>query len=223
MRVERLRAMRTPLRLLATLVLTVTASSCTPLDNLMAVIFGRSMRDQPSFDPYENTRLPAVGSIPFASGNLQPGPFATSLGEPLPLEYDLPQFDQTGLLTVAAALENPVPADAASLERGKEMYDRYCAVCHGPNGLSAESPIISKHGLMMAFNLAMGPATTYSDGYIYGMIRVGRSLMPPYGHQIPNYDRWHIVNYVRQLQGQGAGVPAGGAPAAPAPTGPGEN
>ena len=26
--------------------------------------------------------------------------------------------------------------------------------------------------------------------------------MPPYGHQIGHYDRWHVVNYVRQLQGQ---------------------
>ena len=32
--------------------------------------------------------------------------------------------------------------------------------------------------------------------------------MPPYGHQIPNFDRWHIVNYVRQLQGRPRGAPA---------------
>ena len=25
--------------------------------------------------------------------------------------------------------------------------------------------------------------------------------MPAYGHQIAHYDRWHVVNYVRQLQG----------------------
>lgn len=25
--------------------------------------------------------------------------------------------------------------------------------------------------------------------------------MPAYGHQIGHYDRWHIVNYVRRLQG----------------------
>jgi len=44
-----------------------------------------------------------------------------------------------------------------------------------------------------------------SDGYLYGMIRVGRALMPAYGHQISHYDRWHIVNYVRQMQGVGPG------------------
>ena len=219
---------RVSVRLLAVSALALLASSCTPLDDAMAAVFGRSMRNQPSFDPYENTRLPAVGSVPFASGNLQPGPFAVSLGQPLELEYDVPVFTQADLTTVAAALVNPVPATEQSLARGQMMFGIYCAVCHGPNGISAEAPIAPKHPLMAAFNLAMGAATTYSDGYIYGMIRVGRGLMPPYGHQVPNFDRWHIVNYVRQLQRQAAGgAPASGgaAPAAPpAPgAGPGEN
>ncbi len=210
------------LRLCAMLVLALGSSACVPLDNALAAIFGRSMRDQPSFDPYENTRPPAVGSVPFATGNLQSGPYATSMGQPIPLEYDVPSFDQTGLLTVAASLQNPVPADQQSLDRGKLMFDRYCAVCHGLNGLSAEAPIAPKHPMMVAFNLAMGAATTYTDGYIYGMIRVGRGLMPAYGHQVPHFDRWHIVNYVRQLQrGGAAAAPAPAAPAAPA--GPGGN
>ena len=40
----------------------------------------------------------------------------------------------------------------------------------------------------------------YSDQYIYAMIRVGRGLMPEYGSRITHFDRWHVVNYVRQLQ-----------------------
>jgi mono/diheme cytochrome c family protein len=207
-------------QLVLTLLLALTASACTPLDDLMAVVFGRSMRNQPSFDPYENTRMPAEGSVPFASGNLQPQPFAVSVGQPIPTEYDLPSFTQADLLTVAAALQNPVPATEQSIARGRLMFGVYCAVCHGPNGLSAEAPIIEKHGLMVAFNLAMGAATTYTDGYIYGMIRVGRGLMPQYGHQVPHFDRWHIVNYVRQLQREAGGAPPG-APAAPAAPGAG--
>jgi mono/diheme cytochrome c family protein len=209
-------------RRVAVLLLMLSTSACTPLDNGLAWLFGRSMRDQVSFDPYENTRPPAVGSVPFASGNLQPGPFTTGMGQPLPLEYDVPSFTQAELTTVAAALTNPVPASEQSLNRGRIMFELYCAVCHGARGQSAEAPIFPKHPIMAAFNLSMGAATTYSDGYIYGMIRVGRGLMPAYGHQVPHFDRWHIVNYVRQLQ-TGGGAPAGGpaAPGAPAPGAPG--
>ena len=42
----------------------------------------------------------------------------------------------------------------------------------------------------------------YSDAYLYAMIRVGRGLMPEYGSRVTHFDRWHIVNYVRQLQAQ---------------------
>ncbi len=41
-----------------------------------------------------------------------------------------------------------------------------------------------------------------SDGYIYSIIRAGRATMPAYGYQISHFDRWHVVNYLRQLQGQ---------------------
>jgi hypothetical protein len=37
---------------------------------------------------------------------------------------------------------------------------------------------------------------------MYAMIRVGRGIMPEYGSRIAHFDRWHIVNYVRQLQAQ---------------------
>src|SRR3712207_496956 len=38
-----------------------------------------------------------------------------------------------------------------------------------------------------------------SDGYIFGMMRNGRGLMPNY-NRIEDIDRWHVVNYVRGLQ-----------------------
>ncbi len=39
-----------------------------------------------------------------------------------------------------------------------------------------------------------------TDGYIWGMIRNGRGLMPTY-NRIEELDRWDVVNYVRGLQG----------------------
>ena len=85
-----------------------------------------------------------------------------------------------------------------------------------PTGNPAEAPILPKLPAMVAFPLANGGALLRSDGYIYGMITVGRGIMPPYGHQIAHFDRWHVVNYIRQLQGRAGPPPQGGAAAAPA-------
>lgn len=193
--------------LLAGLILLLAGTGCTPLDDAMAAIFGRSMRDSRAFDPYENPRLPAEESVPFASGNYPATMDDVGLGQPQ-VGPTLPDFTRADMARggeVASTLENPVPATDASVARGQVMYDRYCTVCHGPAGVSAEAPIAEKLPLVQAWNLAMGSAPGLTDGYIYGMIRVGRGAMPAYGHRITHFDRWHVVNYVRYLQQQAGG------------------
>jgi hypothetical protein len=44
-------------------------------------------------------------------------------------------------------------------------------------------------------------ANDLSDGMIYAIIRHGRGIMRPYGEGVRGMDRWHVVNYVRLLQG----------------------
>ena len=174
------------------LTVTLLLPACSPMDSAMHAIFGRSMRDQPSFDPYENPLLPADGAVSFASGNYPAG-----------LTQDVPEFTALDMAQGGAPvndLANPVTATEQSLARGEVMYDRMCAVCHGPEGNPEQAAILPKLPAMVAFPLASGLAVTRSDGYIFGMIAVGRGIMPSYGHQVSYLDRWNIVNYVRQAQ-----------------------
>ena len=208
------------------LALSVTTTGCVPMDDVMQTIFGRSMRSQPSFDPYENPLMPPPGAVSFSSGNYPAQAGQVNVAEPEGMGADVPPFTAADMATgggVTNGLANPVPASAESLARGKVMYERMCAVCHGPLGNPAEAAILPKLPPMVAFPLASGGALLRSDGYIFGMISVGRGIMPPYGHQVSYYDRWNIVNYVRQLQGTiaapVAGAPADGAAAAPAAPG----
>lgn len=185
------------------------SGACTPLDDTLASIFGRHMRISRSFDPYENTIAPPENSVPFASGNNTPGPGRLNTGQPEPGLMPA-RFEQADLFSpVVQNLPNPVPADQASLERGEVLFNRICAVCHGPAGVGAQANIIAVYPLLIAYNLSGPVVAGYTDGYIYGIIRVGRGLMPPYGHQISHFDRWNIVNYIRVLQRQAGNVPAG--------------
>ena len=197
----------------AAFLLTMMASTaCVPLDDAMASIFGRSMRDQRSMDPYENVEqnnlLPPEGAVAFASGNMAPDPYAVNIGQPVGATDVPPPFTQLEMTQnpdLVDGLVNPVPATAESLARGEEMFNRACAVCHGTDGAGTTATIFEVFPVMAAYPLNAGAALGRSDGYIYGMIRVGRGIMPAYGHQVGHYDRWHIVNYVRQLQGASAG------------------
>ncbi len=193
------------LRMLTVMAVAVAATgACVPLDDIMGDVFGRSMRDQRSFDPYENTLLPPEGSVPFAAGNYAAGPYEVNVGQPEGAADVPPPFTQDDMKDrpeVVDTLTNPVAPTPESLARGEQLYERFCIVCHGPDGAGTTGYIFEVHPAMAAHPLNGETAMGRTDGYIYGMIRVGRVMMPAYGHQIGHYDRWHLVNYARQLQG----------------------
>lgn len=188
------------------LALTMTAG-CKPLDDTMVAIFGRSMRDSRSFDPYENPMMPSEHSVSFSSGNFPSAPGEFNIGQPE--RADIPMFTQMDMNPigtgndVVAGMVNPFAGDDEwALTRGEEMFDRMCAVCHGLDGIGANAFIASKHPILPAYNVAGLQVQGYSDQYVYGMIRVGRGLMPEYGSRVTHFDRWAIVTYVRRLQSE---------------------
>jgi mono/diheme cytochrome c family protein len=177
-------------------------SACTPLDDVMVGIFGRSMRDQSSFDPYENPLNAPEGSVSFASGNFPAAAGEVDVGQAERLEDVPPPFTQVDLLNeadVVVNLPNPVAPTEESLDRGEELFVRFCAPCHGPDGSGVSGYIIPAG--FPPYPLVSDRVAGFTDGYIYGMIRVGRGNMPAYGHRISHFDRWNVVNYLRVLQG----------------------
>lgn len=164
---------------LATLLVAAVSGGCqgTEIEDAIGkVAWFNNMRDQVAVEPYEEpARMPPEGTLPVGA--------QVPLGA-LPNAYD--------------SVPNPVAATPASLERGKEAYDIFCSVCHGPQGDgggSIEGPF--PRGLINP--LVTPRARGLTDGYIFGMLSAGRGLMPNY-RRMPQEDRWHIVNYVRELQ-----------------------
>lgn len=105
------------------------------------------------------------------------------------------------------ALVNPREATLESLKNGEAAFQATCAACHGPTG-GGDGPIASPRG-PIAGVLPIGPgpmgfslATGLTDGHIYTTISLGRGRMPNYRRFSPE-TRWDIVNYIRDLNGQG--------------------
>jgi mono/diheme cytochrome c family protein len=106
------------------------------------------------------------------------------------------------------AFVNPNKSTLASLKRGEEYFNTNCTACHGPTG-GGDGPIASPRG-PIAGVLPIGPgsplgfslAPGLTDGHIYTTISLGRGRMPNY-KRIPPDARWDVVNYIRDLNGQG--------------------
>lgn len=204
--------MRRSERTLRTLTLALVASAstaCTQIDNALASVpVFAFLREAPFLDPYEMPRQPPPGSIPFSS----------------PQGRVLPPLEATeAALNTFAASEygrDPYTAlhqDPAWLTYGQTMFERHCAVCHGPQG-QGNGPVVGPGKFPMGPTLVGGTALGRSPGYVYGIIRVGRGLMPAYGGRTTDAERWAIVNYVTQLQQRAGGAAGQTPPGAPAPT-----
>lgn len=103
--------------------------------------------------------------------------------------------------SLAEIAVNPTPMSQASLDNGRMHYQINCATCHGDTG--AGDGAATRFG-MVPFPLTAQVTVDRPDGYIWGIMRNGRGLMPNY-NRIEEMDRWDVVNYVRALQGRAAG------------------
>ena len=150
-------------------------------------------KQQPKIDPWET----AADTIPFR-GNPQSS--VSIYGSAAPgFLYDRAPTPQNA--AAMANIPNPTPPDSASVSRGRINFQINCAVCHGPLGQGNGN--VMKYGLYPpAIGTAASPAAGYTDGYIFGVIRNGKGLMPTY-NRIEEPDRWDVINYLRTLQGKG--------------------
>jgi mono/diheme cytochrome c family protein len=175
------RAMR--LRRAGALALTIALTACS---------WFTDFKQQPKYDPWEspNDSIPMRGNPQFSVsiyGSAAPG-YAVSRSN-LPTTIDS-----------MASIPNPIPADARSLLNGRKYFTINCAVCHGDLG-RGDGPIVAKGFPGIPIAGPASPTAARTDGYIWGMIRNGRGLMPSY-NRIEELDRWDVVNYVRGLQGR---------------------
>jgi mono/diheme cytochrome c family protein len=170
-----------------------TAARALPFLALSACSWFTDFKQQPKIDPWETvsdtiaSRGNPQGSVPIY-GSAAPG-----------FMYD--RAPTPANATAMAVIANPTPADSASVNRGRINYQINCAVCHG--SLGKGDGVVMKYGLFPpAIGTATSPAAGYTDGYIFGVIRNGKGLMPTY-NRIEEPDRWDIINYLRTLQGKG--------------------
>ena len=96
-------------------------------------------------------------------------------------------------------LMNPFQPTEESLTRGQQVFNNYCAVCHGSSG-AGDGPLIPKYPNPPAYNTEKSRAL--ADGNMFHVITVGRKDMPSHAALVSSDDRWKAVLYIRKLQGK---------------------
>jgi mono/diheme cytochrome c family protein len=103
---------------------------------------------------------------------------------------------------------NPVEATAQNIQRGRELYMRECAGCHGAMGANDGDRAPRDMG---ATRKLSDPAFRQeSDGALAWKIGEGRGSMPSSWDVLNDRERWHIVLYLRTLTPEPAAAAAAG-------------
>jgi len=92
----------------------------------------------------------------------------------------------------------PLPVTKEVVARGKERYEIFCSVCHGPTGNG--DGMIVRRGFRRAASFNDDRLRQAPVGHFFDAITNGWGAMPAYAPQIPAQDRWAIIAYIRALQ-----------------------
>ncbi len=115
------------------------------------------------------------------------------------------------LQAMAELTENPFPITEAGMVRGANLYNIFCAICHGMQG----------NGLGYLYDTDQNPNAKYllapanflrdefieaSNGRYYNAIMYGYNAMGAYADKMNYEERWQVIHYIRSLQAKEKGL-----------------
>ena len=144
----------------------------------------KDMVDQPTIKAQESEVVTNTSSVPTQGNEDYPSPQST-------IELVLARLD------AGKFLQNPNAPSTESVEKGRNIYEIHCSVCHGEQG-EGNGPVGAKF-IPQPMNLTLDYVQLQPDGQLFYTISHGGIAMPFYRQAIPLQDRWDLVNYVKTV------------------------
>jgi len=147
----------------------------------------KDMQDQPSVKPQESQVSTNRSSVPVGGKDVFPPP------------KDIIELVRARL-EAGRTLVNPIRKSPQSRARGRQMYERHCLVCHGEQG-RGNGPV-GRQFVPQPMELNLDYVQLQPDGQIFYTISHGSIAMPFYRQAIAAEDRWHLVNFIKEVFGE---------------------
>ena len=112
--------------------------------------------------------------------------------------YEFPNTPEAYNAVKAANIASPLDPSKIDMKKAEELYNIYCAICHGTAG--------DGKGYLVTQGKYLG-VPSYADrvinqGSINHVINYGLNSMGSYANQLDQQERWMVAAYVMQLKGQ---------------------
>lgn len=110
-----------------------------------------------------------------------------------------------GLNLAKAELKNPLMVTEKNLSEGKELYNIYCAICHGEKGDG--QGVLVKREKFLGIPSYADAGRNITEGGIYHVQMFGLNSMGSYASQTNELERWQIAQHVMNLKAALKGEP----------------
>ena len=96
-------------------------------------------------------------------------------------------------------VNNPTVDFDSSIKRGKVLFAKNCAKCHG---LSGNGYGVVAHGFTTWPKQlwVWYKADSSADSYLFWILENGKSDMPPWGLILSEDERWDLINYIKTIK-----------------------
>ena len=137
-------------------------------------------QESDAFADGKEGQLPAVGSlkrgfVPYALPNSNEGYEASKL-----------------------VMTSPLDSTKVDIEKTKELYVVYCAICHGEKG-NGKGYLVEREKILGVPSYADRAVTV---GSVYHVMTYGLNSMGAYSNQLDQKERWMVAQYVMKLKGE---------------------
>jgi cytochrome c553 len=111
--------------------------------------------------------------------------------------YDYPNTTE-GYEAAKSNLKSPLEQSQVDLNKGKELFDIYCAICHGDTG-DGKGKLVKQEKFLGVPSYADRQIT---EGSIFHVITYGLNAMGSHANQLNKEERWQVAAYVQKLKSE---------------------
>lgn len=111
--------------------------------------------------------------------------------------YEIPNTPE-GYILAKETLKSPLDSLSLDPEKGKALFNIYCAICHGEKG-NGKGVLVEREKFL---GVPSYKDREITDGSIFHVVTYGLNAMGSHANQLSQEERWQVADYVLKLKSE---------------------
>jgi mono/diheme cytochrome c family protein len=111
------------------------------------------------------------------------------------IPYEIPNTT-AGYELAKATLKSPLDSTTVDMKKGQELFEIYCAICHGNTG-DGKGKLVKQEKFL---GVPSYKDRVINEGSIFHVVTYGLNSMGSHANQLSQHERWLVAAYVVDLK-----------------------